>query len=89
MEEDASLFTTNPSTPCDFNITKSTQNSITNLQKFSEPQMHKGIYSHSKHKFRNVFGNSSIHYHDFNTGDAFTFTDKHMGFLQWELQNPY
>ena len=83
MEEDTSLFTTDTGIPCDFNIiTKAAQNSITNSQEFSKSQSHKGIHSHSKHKYGNVFGNSSIHYHDFNTGDAFTFTDKHMGFLQ-------
>ena len=48
-----------------------------------------GIYSQSKHKYRNVFGNSNIQYHDFNNGDALTFKDKYTTLLQQELQNPY
>ena len=43
----------------------------------------------SKHKYRNVFGDSSIQYHDFNNGDALTFKDKYTALLQQELQNPY
>ena len=35
-----------------------------------------GIHFQSKHKYRNVFGNSNIQYHDFNNGDALTFKDK-------------
>ena len=73
MEEDASLFTTDTGTLCDFNIMKSTQDPTTNSQEFSISQLNKGIHSHSKHRYRNVFGDSNIHYHDFNTGDAFTF----------------
>ena len=48
-----------------------------------------GIHSKSKHKYRHVFGNSNIQYHDFNNGDALTFTDKYTALLQQELQNPY
>ena len=48
-----------------------------------------GIHSQSKHKYRNVFGDLNIQYHDFNKGDALTFKDKHTGLLQQELQNPY
>ena len=47
-----------------------------------------GIHSQSKHKYRNVFGNSNIQYHDFNSGDALTFKDKYIALLQQELQNP-
>ena len=43
----------------------------------------------SKHKYRNVFGDSNIQYHDFNNGDALTFKDKYTALLQQELQNPY
>ena len=46
-----------------------------------------GIHSQSKHKYRNVFGNSNIQYHDFNNGDALTFKDKYTALLQQELQN--
>ena len=45
--------------------------------------------SKSKHKYRNVFGDANIQYHDFDNGDALTFTDKYTVLLQQELQNPY
>ena len=48
-----------------------------------------GIHSQSKHKYRNVFGDSNIQYHNFDNGDALTFKDKYMMLLQQELQNPY
>ena len=48
-----------------------------------------GIHSQSEHKYRNVFGNANIQYHDFNNGDALTFKDKYLALLQQELQNPY
>ena len=48
-----------------------------------------GIHLHSKHKYRNVFGNSDIQYDDFNNGDELTFKDKYTALLQQELQNPY
>ena len=48
-----------------------------------------GIHSQSKHKYRNVFGDSNIQYHDFNNGDALTFKDKYTALLQQEKQNPY
>ena len=48
-----------------------------------------GIHSQSKHKYRNVFGDSNIQYHDFNNSDALTFKDKCTALLQQELQNPY
>ena len=48
-----------------------------------------GIHSQSKHKYRNVFGDSNIQYHDFNNGDALTFKDNYTALLQQELQNPY
>ena len=47
------------------------------------------IHSQSKHKYRDVFGNSNNQYHDFNNGDALTFNDKCTTLLQQELQNPY
>ena len=48
-----------------------------------------GIHSQSKHKYRNVSGDSNIQYHDFDNGDALTFKDKYTALLQQELQNPY
>ena len=89
MEEDASLFTSDTSTPCDYNITKVVQNSDTiskGKSKFTTPM---GIHSQSKHKYRNIFGDSNTQYHDFNNSDALTFKDKYTVLLQQELQNPY
>ena len=48
-----------------------------------------GIHLQSKHKYRNVFGDSNIQYHDFNNGDAPIFKDKYITLLQEELQNLY
>ena len=45
-----------------------------------------GIHSQSKHKYRNVFSDSNIQYHDFDNGDALTFKDKYTTLLQQELQ---
>ena len=49
----------------------------------------RGIHSKSKHTYCNVFGDANIQYHDFDNGDALTFTDKYTTLLQQELQNPY
>ena len=43
----------------------------------------------SKHKYRNVFGDLNLQYHDFNTGVALTFKDKYTALLQQELLNLY
>ena len=77
MEEDASLFTSDTATPCDYNITKNVQNLNTISEEISKIISPMGIHSQSKHKYRNVFGNSNIQYHDFNNGDALTFKDKY------------
>ena len=76
-------------TPCDYNISTDILNS-NNLQesKNNTPQS-MGIHSESKHKYRNVFGDSNIQYHDFNNGDALTFKEQYTTLLQQELQNPY
>ena len=76
-EVDASLFTMDTTTPHDYNISTDILN-LDNLQEsktnITQPM---GIHSQSKHKYRNVFGNSNIQYHDFNNGDALTFKDKY------------
>ena len=89
MEEDASLSTSNTTTPCDYNITNGVQNSDTISEEKSKIISPIGIHSHSKLKYRNVFGNSNIQYNDFNNGDALTFKDKYTALLQQELQNLY
>ena len=89
MEEDASLFTSDTTTPCDYNITNGVQNSDTNFEGKSKIISPMGINLQSKHKYRNVFGDSNMQYHDFNNGDALTFKDKDTALLQQEIQNPY
>ena len=89
MEEDASIFTSDTTTPCDYNINKDVQNSDTTLEGKSKTISPMGIHSQSKHKYRNVFGDSNIQYHDFNSGDALTFKDKYTALLHQELQNTY
>ena len=89
MEEDASLFTSDTATPCDYNTSNGAQNSDTILEEKSKIISPMRIHSQSKHKYRNVFGDSNIQYHDFNNGDALTFKDKYKALLQQELQNPY
>ena len=89
MEENASIFTSDTATPCDYNITKDVQNSDTISEGKSKTISPMGIHLQSKHKYRNVFGDSNIQYHDFNNGDALTFKDKYTALLQQELQNPY
>ena len=89
MEEDASLFTSDTATPCDYNITNSIQNSDTISEEKSKIISPMGIHLQSKHKYRNVFGDSNTQYHDFNNDDALTFKDKSTALLQQELQNPY
>ena len=86
---DASLFTTDTATLCDYNTTDNVLNSDTVPESKSKITQPMGIHSQSKHKYRNVFGDSNIQYHDFNNGDALTFKDKYTALLQQELQNPY
>ena len=71
-KEDASLFTSNTATPCDYNITNGVPNSDTISENRSKIISPMGIHSQSKHKYRNIFGDSNIQYHDFNNGDALT-----------------
>ena len=90
MEENASLFTNNSTTPCDFNITNQNYDTDnTNNMNISNAPKQFGIHSQSKHKYRNTFGESNIQYHDFDNKDALTFADKYTALLQQELQNPY
>ena len=88
-EEDASLFTCNTTAPCNYNITNGVPNSDAISENKSKIISPKGIHLQSKHKYRNVFGDSNIQYHDFNNGDALTFQDKYTALLQQELQNLY
>ena len=86
---DASLFTTDTATACEYNITTDFSNLDNTQESKANIIQPMGIHSQSKHKYRNVFGNSNIQYHDFDNGDALTFKDKYTALLQQELQNPY
>ena len=86
---DALLFTTDTTTPCDYNISIDMSNSNNPHENKTNTIQSRGIHSKSKHKYGDVFGNSNIQYHDFDNGDALTFTDKYTALLQQELQNPY
>ena len=88
-EVDASLFTMDTTTPCDYNISTDILNSNNLHESKINTTQSMGIYSQSKHKYRNVFGNANIQYHDFDNGDALTFKDQYMALLQQELQNLY
>ena len=88
MEENASFFTSDTITPCDFNITEDTPDLEINSECKSNSKILSGIHSQSKHKYRYTFGDSNIQYHDFDNGDALTFKDKYTALLQQELQNP-
>ena len=88
-EADASLFTTDMSTQCAFNITPSNleTESMEDIKDISNNNT--GIHFYSKHKYRDTFGTAHIQYHDFDNGDAFVYKDKYTALLQQELQNPY
>ena len=74
-EMDASLFTMDTTTPCDYNISVDMQNSNNSHENKSNTIPSRGIHSKSKHTYRDVFGNANIQYHDFDNGDALTFTN--------------
>ena len=76
-------------TPCDYNIKVNKSNLNNPQENNSHTTPSRGIHSKSKHTYHNVFGNANIQYHDFDNGDALTFTDKYTALLQQELQNPY
>ena len=85
---DASLFTTDTTTLCDYNIMDDVLNSDTIPESKSKITQPMRIHSQSK-RYRNVFGDLNIQYHAFNNGDALTFKDKYTALLQQELQNLY
>ena len=88
-EVDASLFTMDTTTPCDYNISGDTPNLNNSHKNKSNTILSRRIHSKSKHKYRDVFGDANIQYHDFDNGDALTFTHKYTVLLKQELQNPY
>ena len=83
------LFTTDTSTPCDYNINTDMPNPNSSQENKPHTTPSRGIHSKSKHTYHNIFGDANIQYHDFDNGDALTVTDKYTALLQQELQNPY
>ena len=86
---DASLFTTHTATQCAFNIIPSDLDTEPSNDTPSHSNNNTSIHFHSKHKYRDTFGDAHIQYHDFDNGDAFIHKDKYTALLQQELQNPY
>ena len=88
-EMDASLFTTDTATQCEFSITPSNLDPEHSHDIPSHHNNNTGIHFYSKHKYRDTFGDTHIQYHDFDNGDALSHKDKYTALLQQELQNPY
>ena len=88
-EADATLFTTDTSTPCTFNIIHSDLETEFQNDVHDHSHNNTGIHFYSKHKYRDTFGDAHVEYHDFDNGDAFVYKDNYMALLQQELQNPY
>ena len=88
-EVDASSFTSDTSTLCEFNITPHSTEIESEKSMEEATRSNTGIHFHSKHKYRDTFGDTHVQYHDFDNGDAFTYKDKYTTLLQQELQNPY
>ena len=88
-EEDTSLFTSNISTQCTFNIISSTLETEAENHTEKTSQNNTSIHFHSKHKYRDTFRDAHVQYHNFDNGDAYTYKDKHTALLQQELQNCY
>ena len=70
-EVDASLFTTDTSTPCAFNIAPSDLETKSQDDVHDHSHNNSHIHFYSKHKYRDTFGDTHIQYHDFDNGDAF------------------
>ena len=79
-EVDASLFTSDTSTQCAFNIIPSNLEPETDKLMEKTPQHNTGIHFHSKHKYRDTLGDAHIQYHNFDNGDAFTYKDKYIAY---------
>ena len=89
IEENASLFADDTTTPCAFNIIDqhSDTENANDTNTYYMPK-HPSIHLQRKHTYRNTFGESNIQYHDFDNQDSLTFVDKYTALLQQELQNP-
>ena len=74
-EADASLFTTDTSTQCAFNISPSNLETESQEDINDTPHNNTSIHFYSKHKYRDTFGDAHVQYHDFDNGDALVYKD--------------
>ena len=88
-EADTSLFTTDTSTPCAFNIIPSDLETEFQNNVHNHSYNNTSIHFYSKHKYRDTFGDAHVQCHDFYNGDAFIYKYKYTALLQQELQSPY
>ena len=65
-----SLFTSDTSTPCEFNVTPDSTELEPEKPIEETTQNNTGIHFHSKHKYRDTFDDAHVQYYD---GDAFTY----------------
>ena len=83
-EADTSLFTTDTTTPCPFNIIPSDLATESPNDVHDHSHNNTGIHFYSKHKYGVTFGDTHIQYHDFDNGNAFVYKDKYMALLEQE-----
>ena len=88
-EMDASLFTTDTATQCEFNITPSNLDAEHSHDIPSHHNNNTGIHFCGKHIYIDTFGDTHIRYHDFDNSDIPIHKDRYTALLQQELQNPY
>ena len=85
---DTSLFTTDTATQCELNITPSDLDTEHSHDIPSHHNNNTGIHFHSKHKYRDTFGDAHIQCHVFNNGNALLHKDIYTALLHQELQKP-
>ena len=90
-EADVSLFTTDTAIQCAFNIITFNLDTEFPNDVHSHSNNNTGINFYSKHKYRDIFGDAHLQYHDFDNGNAFVYKDKYTVLLQnpyWHLHDP-
>ena len=81
-------YTSDTSTQCAFNIVPTNTETETKKSMEKTPQINTGIHFHSKHKYRDTFGDAHVQYHDFDNGDVFTYKDKYTALLNKSYKIP-
>ena len=79
---DASLFTTDTATQCEFSITPY---DVDSEHSHDIPSHHNNNTGTHFYKYRDTFGDAPIQYHDFDNGAALSHKDKYTALLQQEL----